>query len=99
LLPLVLLFAATNAWSEEIISRFVIVAGLYGKLSPSVICWISAVIFGGPHFFGTPSGIFGVMMAGLMGWILAKSMLEQKHSDGRYSSIFSRTSSSSAGER
>ena len=78
LLPLVLLFAATNAWSEEIISRFVIVAGLYGKLSPSVICWISAVIFGVPHFFGTPSGIFGVMMAGLMGWILAKSMLETK---------------------
>jgi hypothetical protein len=78
LLPLVLLFAATNAWSEEIISRFVIVAGLYGKLSPSVICWISAVIFGGPHFFGTPSGIFGVMMAGLMGWILAKSVLETK---------------------
>jgi len=78
LLPLVLLFAAINAWSEEVISRFVIVAGLYGKLSPSVICWISAVIFGGPHFFGTPSGIFGVMMAGLMGWILAKSMLETK---------------------
>jgi CAAX protease family protein len=78
LLPLVLLFAATNAWSEEIISRFVIVAGLYGKLSPSVICWISAAIFGGPHFFGTPSGIFGVMMAGLMGWILAKSMLDTK---------------------
>ena len=78
LLPLVLLFAATNAWSEEVISRFVIVAGLYGKLRPSVICWISAVIFGGPHFFGTPNGIFGVMMAGLMGWVLAKSMLETK---------------------
>ena len=55
LLPLVLLFAATNAWSEEIISRFVIVAGLYGKLSPSVICWISAVIFGGPHFLEHPA--------------------------------------------
>jgi membrane protease YdiL (CAAX protease family) len=78
LLPLVLLFAATNAWSEEILSRFVIVAGLHGRLSPPVICWISSVIFGVPHFFGTPSGIFGVMMAGLMGWILAKSMLETK---------------------
>jgi uncharacterized protein len=78
LLPLVLLFAATNAWSEEILSRFVIVAGLHGKLGPSGICWISAVIFGAPHFFGTPSGIFGVMMAGLMGWMLAKSMLETK---------------------
>jgi len=78
LLPLVLLFAATNAWSEEIISRFVIVAGLHGKLSSPVICWISALIFGVPHFFGTPSGIFGAMMAGLMGWLLAKSMIETK---------------------
>jgi membrane protease YdiL (CAAX protease family) len=78
LLPLVLLFAATNAWSEEIVSRFVIVAGLHGKLSPSVICWISSLIFGVPHFFGTPSGPFGALMAGLMGWLLAKSMLETK---------------------
>jgi membrane protease YdiL (CAAX protease family) len=78
LLPLVLLFAATNAWSEEIVSRFVIVAGLHGKLSPSVICWISSLIFGVPHFFGTPSGPFGALMAGLMGWLLARSMLETK---------------------
>jgi hypothetical protein len=30
------------------------------------------------HFFGTPSGIFGALMAGLMGWLLARSMLETK---------------------
>jgi len=78
LLPLVLLFAATNAWSEEIFSRFLIVAGLQGKVKPVLICWISAIFFGVPHFFGTPSGIFGVIMSGLLGWVLAKSVIETR---------------------
>jgi membrane protease YdiL (CAAX protease family) len=78
LIPLVIIFAATNAWSEEIFSRFVIVAGLAGKLKPDTICRISAIIFGLPHFFGTPSGIFGVIMSGFLGWLLAKSVIETK---------------------
>ena len=78
LIPLVLVFAATNAWYEEIFSRFVIVAGLDGKLKPDTICWISAIIFGLPHFFGTPSGIFGVITSGFLGWVLAKSVIETK---------------------
>lgn len=78
LLPLVLLFSATNAWSEEIFSRFVIVAGLYGKIKPVTICWISGILFGMPHFFGTPSGLFGVIMSGLLGWLLARSLIETK---------------------
>jgi membrane protease YdiL (CAAX protease family) len=78
LIPLVLLFAATNAWTEEILSRFVIVAGLHGKLSPDAICWISSIIFGLGHFFGTPNGIFGVIASGILGWLLAKSVFETK---------------------
>jgi uncharacterized protein len=76
--PLVLLFAATNAWTEEILSRFVIVAGLSGKVQPNTICLISAVMFGLPHFFGTPSGLFGVITSGILGWMLAKSVIETK---------------------
>ena len=30
------------------------------------------------HYFGTPSGIFGVVMSGLMGWLLAKSVIETR---------------------
>jgi membrane protease YdiL (CAAX protease family) len=78
LLPLVIILSAANAWSEEIFSRFVIVAGLYGKLSSNSICWISAVIFGVPHFFGTPSGLFGIVASGTLGWILAKSVIDTK---------------------
>lgn len=78
LIPLVLFVSLTNAWSEEIFSRFVIVAGLAGKLKPNTICWISAIIFGLPHFLGTPSGVFGVIVSGFLGWLLAKSVLETR---------------------
>jgi membrane protease YdiL (CAAX protease family) len=78
LIPLVVFFSATNAWSEEIFSRFVIVAGLNGKLSAGTICLVSAIIFGLPHFFGTPSGVSGVIMAGILGGILAKSVIDTK---------------------
>jgi membrane protease YdiL (CAAX protease family) len=78
LLPLVLVFAATNAWTEEILSRFVIVSGLYGKLGAQAICWISATIFGLGHIFGTPNGVFGVIASGALGFVLAKSVLETR---------------------
>jgi len=78
LLAFVLLFSATNAWSEEIISRLVIVAGLSEKLHPSLICIISAVIFGMGHIFGTPSGLFGVVASGTLGWFLARSVVETR---------------------
>jgi len=78
LLPLVLFFSATNAWSEEIFSRFVIVAGLYRKIKPLTICSISGIMFGLAHFWGTPSGIFGVIVSGSLGWLLAKSVVETK---------------------
>lgn len=74
LLPLVLIFSFTNAWTEEILSRFVIVGGLSGKLPPVTICWISSVIFGIPHFFS--GGLLSVVVSGLLGWLLAKSVVE-----------------------
>jgi membrane protease YdiL (CAAX protease family) len=78
LFPLVILFAATNAWTEEILTRFVLVAGLDGKLSADAICWISSIIFGLGHIFGTPNGVFGVIASGALGWLLAKSVIETK---------------------
>lgn len=78
LLPTVILVSVTNAWSEEIFSRVVIVGGLYQKLTPRAICWISAFMFGIPHFFGTPGRLFGVVTSGLLGWVLARSVIETK---------------------
>ena len=78
LLPLSLLFSTTNAWSEEIFTRFTVVAGLDDKLRPAQIYWISAAVFGIPHYFGTPGGFIGMLMASFMGWLLAKSVHETK---------------------
>jgi hypothetical protein len=33
-------------------------------------------MFGLPHYFGTPSGVIGVLMAGFLGWLLAMSLVE-----------------------
>jgi membrane protease YdiL (CAAX protease family) len=75
-IPLILIFALTNSFSEEIIYRFGIVGGLLNFTPKITIILISAILFGLPHYGGNPSGFVGVIMAGLMGYILAKSTIE-----------------------
>jgi len=78
-LLLVLVFSITNAFSEEIIYRFSFVAVVNKEgLSPYLAQGLAAVTFGTIHYFGTPGGIPGVLMAGFIGWFLAKSMNETK---------------------
>lgn len=69
-------FSVANAFSEEAIFRMGIVSPLVGTDSVPVILLISAVLFGLPHYFGQPSGIVGVLMAGFLGWLLAMSLVE-----------------------
>lgn len=76
ILPFILLFSATNAFNEEIITRFSVVGLLDGVVSPLQIVWAAALIFGLVHYFGNPGGPAGVLMAGCLGWILAKSVIE-----------------------
>jgi membrane protease YdiL (CAAX protease family) len=78
LFPLALIMAATNAWSEEIFTRFTIVAGLQGRVRAAHKYWISALIFGLPHYYGTPGGLLGIVLTGILGWLLAKSVEETK---------------------
>ena len=77
-LPWVLLFSISNSFSEEMLTRFSLAAGLDGIISGRAISLWSAAIFGGVHYFGTPGGVPGVLMAGFLGWLLAKSVLETK---------------------
>lgn len=74
--PWIVVFAITNAFVEEMITRFAVVSALWGMLSPQVVYLISGAIFGLVHYFGTPGGIPGVFMAGFLGWFAAKSMGE-----------------------
>ena len=77
-LPWILLFAAMNALTEEVIFRFNLIVLLTGRMSAQAIYLISAVLFGLPHYAGMPNGILGVLMAGVLGYVLAKSVVETK---------------------
>lgn len=76
---LILGFALTNAFTEEVIFRFsfVAVVSRYG-FSPYAAQGLAAATFGIVHYFGNPGGIPGVLLAAFIGWFLAKSMLETK---------------------
>lgn len=72
-------FALINSFVEEIVFRFSFVGvGTYENAKPLLIQGLSAAIFGLAHYFGTPSGFPGVLMAGFIGWFLSKSMIETK---------------------
>jgi len=76
LLPFILVLSAMNAFTEEAITRLSVVTALDGILSRPAIYIVSALIFGIPHYFGVPGGILGSLMAGFLGWLLAKSIAE-----------------------
>lgn len=76
LVGLALLMAASNAFVEEYIARFQVVAALAGRVTAARIALICALLFGIPHYIGTPGGPVGVLAAGFLGWFLGKSVLE-----------------------
>ena len=71
-----LVLSAMNAFTEEAITRLSVITALDGILSRPVIYIISTLIFGIPHYFGVPGGILGSLMAGFLGWLLAKSIAD-----------------------
>ena len=75
-LPWVLLFSLANSFSEEVIYRLGIIVPLVGSVDNAYILLFSAAAFGAPHLRGMPNGIVGALMAGFLGWLLAKSMIE-----------------------
>ena len=75
-IPWVLLFSVVNAFSEEVIYRLGIVVPLFGTIDTAYVLAVSAIAFGAPHLRGMPNGIIGAFMAGFLGWLLAKSVVE-----------------------
>jgi membrane protease YdiL (CAAX protease family) len=78
LLPLVLLFAASNAFGEEMIYRAPWLGALESPVGPAHALLMTAVYFGIGHFYGVPYGVLGVMMAFIPGWLMGKAMLETR---------------------
>jgi membrane protease YdiL (CAAX protease family) len=79
IIPAALLFAATNAFSEETQFRAALLGDLQKALGPSQAIWLTATFFGFAHYFGgAPDGIPGVLITGLLGALFAKCMLGSK---------------------
>jgi hypothetical protein len=72
----VIVFSLMNSFTEEMITRFSVIALLDTLIPLSYIYLVSAFIFGSVHYFGTPGKIPGVLLAGFLGWFLAKSIGE-----------------------
>jgi membrane protease YdiL (CAAX protease family) len=75
-LPTVLILSAVNAFSEEVAFRAGPLGTLVGVLGRPQVLLLVAAYFGIAHYFGVPSGLIGVAMAGFFGWWVAKSAVE-----------------------
>lgn len=78
-LLLALPLSLTNAFTEEIVTRWSIAEGLAGsaRLATSAP-WVSAVVFGTVHYFGIPGGPTGALMAGFLAWLATRSILDTR---------------------
>lgn len=74
----ILLLSLTNSLGEEILFRFGFAPAAAAGAEPGRIRLASAILFGLPHWGGAPGGPAGVLMSGILGWVLAKSMLETR---------------------
>jgi hypothetical protein len=77
LTPWILLLSLCNATVEEMLTRFAVVGSLQEVIG-NRSRWVAAALFGGVHYWGTPSGLPGVVLAGFLGWLLAKSVQETR---------------------
>lgn len=77
-LPLILIIAGMNAFSEEVTYRAALLTPLHPVVGKSQALLLTAALFGLWHYYGVPYGVLGVVMAGILGWLLGKSMLETK---------------------
>ena len=77
-LPFSIIFALSNSFVEESITRLGIVVVLKDVLKDRTIPLVSALLFGSVHYWGSPGGILGVLVSGFLGWFLTKSILETK---------------------
>jgi membrane protease YdiL (CAAX protease family) len=79
LLPAAVLFAAINAFNEEMYFRASLLSTLPAIIGKNHALLINVVFFGLAHYlYGSPPGIIGFLMTGFLAWLLGKSMLETK---------------------
>ncbi len=80
LLPVAVLLAAANAFSEEVIFRAALLAPLETALGKGQALAVTAVFFGLAHTAGgVPLEVIPTaLMTGFLGWVMGKSVLETR---------------------
>ncbi|TVP86099.1 MAG: CPBP family intramembrane metalloprotease [Acholeplasmataceae bacterium] len=78
LFPLILALALFNSLCEGIVYRSTVLSSLTNILPKNHLMLVAAALFGIAHFYGAPGGIIGVVMSGLLGWYMCRSMYETK---------------------
>ena len=78
ILPFSIVFALSNSFVEESITRLGVIVVFKDILKERTIPFVSALIFGMVHYWGNPGGVLGVVVAAFLGWFLTKSILETK---------------------
>ncbi len=79
LLPAALLFAAINAFTEEVYFRSSFLATLPEAVGRSHALLMTVLFFGLAHYLsGSPPGIPGAVMTGFLAFLLGKAMLETR---------------------
>jgi membrane protease YdiL (CAAX protease family) len=79
LIPFVLLFAAVNAFNEEVYFRASLLSTLGEVVGRGHALMMIAAFFGMAHYlYGSPPGVVGFLMTAFLGWLLGKSMLETR---------------------
>lgn len=78
LLPLIVLFALVNSFSEGVVYRNSVLGALKGSLPKDALVVVAAAFFGVAHYYGAPGGIIGVIMSGVLGWYMCRSMYETR---------------------
>lgn len=68
--------AATNALSEELIYRGALINGTLNVLTTWQVAGLSALLFSVAHVRGQASGWFVIFGSAVVGWFLAKSVME-----------------------
>lgn len=76
LLPFIIVFAGVNSLSEGVIFRNSVLGPLEDVLPKAYLIILAAIFFGAAHFYGAPGGIIGVIMSGVLGWYMCRSMYE-----------------------
>ncbi len=79
LIPVILLLAASNGVTEEIIYRVAPISPVYEVVGKGNAIWMAAVLFGLSHYIGgSPAGIPGVLITAFLGWFFGKCLLDSK---------------------